>query len=734
MKKFFILFTFFCILIIGPNMTSAKENRIAGADRFEVAVNISKLNWPNGANTVIISNYLAFADALSASPFAYMNDAPILLSHSDKLTSMTKQEIIRLKPKNVVLIGGTGSLANQIISDLKTLGISNITRIDGKDRYEVSANIASKLPSSTTVVVSNGMAFADALSIAPYAASNGFPILLTAKDMIPNAIMNFALDGNINQTIVIGGEGSVSNQVKEKLKNPLRIGGADRYEVSANIANAYFSNTDKGYLATGMSFADALAGSVVAAKQNAPVLLTKTDKIPDNIQSFLIRKQIKQITILGGTGSVKNGIYYFPGSWKIKNSGINQIQGYTNKTSYLPGENLQLYINSSKNYNMEIYRMGYYDGKGAEMKGAYGQYSAYRQTSSVNSVTMAANWKKTADLTIPNNWKSGMYLVKLIDSDQKESYIPFVLKNTNPNPSGLGVMIAMNTYQAYNNWGGKSLYGYNSSSKQAAIKVSFNRPYIEGNGSGHFFTYEYNMVRWLEKMGYNNISYFSNEDVEPGYLENSGIKALVIPGHDEYWTMKSRDKIENLSNSRMNLGVFNANVGYWQVRFEDGNRTMVAYKDKAAMDPYQHIDPTLVTTQFRNAPVNRPEDRMFGIMYNGIPEKTVPMVVTNASHWLYEGTGLKNGDSIPGVIGGEVDHYGGVLPNVEIISHSPAIFYGVQSYGDVVWYQKPEGGKAFSVGTFYWNWFLDPYGHESQASYNPAIERITSNALNNLMQ
>jgi putative cell wall-binding protein len=733
MKKLLILFTFLCILIVVPNITNAEENRISGKDRFEVAVNISKQNWPQGASTVFISNYLAYADALSATPFAYRNNAPILLSHANKLTSVTKQEIIRLKPRNVVLIGGKGSLNNQIISDLKSLGITNISRIDGKDRYEVSANIASRMPESGTAIVSNGMAFADALSIAPYAARSGFPILLTSKDALPKAITNLALNSNISQTIVIGGEGSVSNQVKDKLENSLRIGGADRYEVSANIANAYFQNTDRGYLATGMSFADALAGSVVAAKQNAPVLLTKTDKIPENIQSFLIKKQVKRITILGGTGSVKNEIFYFPGAWEIKKSGIIQMQGYTNKTSYLPGENIQLFINSLKNYNMEIYRMGYYGGKGAELKVAYGPYSAYRQTSSINSVTMAANWKKTVDLTIPNDWESGMYLVKLIDSDLKESYIPFVLKDANPNPGGLGVLIAMNTYQAYNNWGGKSLYGYNSSNGQSAIKVSFNRPYYEGNGSGQFFAYEYNMIRWLEKKGYK-ISYYTNQDIDQGYLENSGIKTLLIPGHDEYWTMNSRDKIENLSKTSLNLGVFNANVGYWQVRFEDGNRTMVAYKEKSSMDPYQRIDPRLVTTYFRSYPVNRPEDRMFGIMYTGIPDQTVPLVVTKASHWLYEGTGLKNGDKIPGVIGGEVDHYGGALPNVEVIAHSPATFYGINSYGDVAWYQKPEGGKAFAVGTFYWNWFLDPYGHESQASYNPAIERITINALNRLMQ
>jgi putative cell wall-binding protein len=733
MKKlpFTILFVF--LLISFGNIVFAEESRISGKDRFEVAVNISKQNWPNGAKTVFITNYMAFADALSATPLAFQNDAPILLSHADHLTDETKQEILRLRPQSVILIGGTGSLSNQIIQDLKSINISNTNRIDGRDRYEVSANVAARLPKSTTVIVSNGMAFADALSIAPYAAQNGFPILLTAKDVLPSPIISRVLDGSVSKSFIIGGEGSVGESIKAKLINPQRIGGADRYEVAANIANSFFPTPKKGYLATGMTFADALTGSVVAAKQAAPVLLTKQNQIPENIQTYLIKKQLTDITILGGTGSVNNGIYYTPGTWTIKKTGGSQLQGYVDKSSYNPGENIQFFINSLNNYNVEIYRMGYYDGNGAQFKASYGEYAARKQTSSVNPVTMAANWQKSFEITIPANWESGMYLAKIIDSNLKETYVPFVVKNPNPDPDGIGIIISTNTYQAYNNWGGKSLYGYNSSNSQAAIKVSFNRPYLEGNGAGQFFSYEYNMIRWLEKKGYK-LSYYTNQDTDHGLLTQNKIKTLLIPGHDEYWTMQSRTEIESLSKTAMNLGIFNANVGYWQVRFEDNNQTMVAYKANADQDPYQSINPSLVTTYFRSSPVNLPENKVLGIMYNGIPDKTVPMVVSNASHWLYEGTGLKNGDKIPGVVGGEVDHYDGVLPNVEIIAHSPALFYGKSSYSDAVWYQKPEGGKAFAVGTFYWNWFLDPFGHESQASYNPAIERITLNALNKLMQ
>lgn len=717
--------------MIFPNVTKAQEKRISGADRFEVATNISKQNWPNGASTVIIINYTAFADALSVTPLAYQENAPILLSNPDGLTPITKQEIIRLKPEKAILVGGQASLSNQIIKDLNSLNIKSVTRMDGKNRFEVSAKIASKMPISPTVVVANGFETGDVLSIAPYAAEHGYPILLTEKEQLPSAVMNFTNGQDIQHSIIVGSEDHVSENVKTNLKDPTRIGGVNSYDLSVNVANTFYQHPKSAFLAN--AFADALAGSVIAAKEHAPILLTNQDQVDESLQTYLINKQLNQLTVLGGTSSINENTYYVPGNWQIHHPEDNQLQGYTDKTSYFAGEKLQLFINSENNYNMEVYRMGYYYGEGAQLKGAYGEFLAFQQTALPDSETMAANWSKTGEITIPSNWESGMYLIKLIDSDLKESYIPFVIKNVHPSPNGIGVMISFNTYQAYNNWGGKSLYGYNSSDGIASYKVSFNRPYLEQNGAGQFFSYEYNMIRWLEKNGYQ-LSYFTDQDMDQGEIGRNSLKLLLFPGHDEYWTMNSRNEMESLSETNLNLGIFNANMGFWQVRFEDNNRTMVAYKDKAALDPYQQINPSLVTTQFRSAPVYRPEENLFGIMYEGVPNSAAPLVVSNASHWLYNGTGLQNGDQIPGVIGGEIDRYSGRLSNVDVIASSPVMLYGIPDHSDVIWYQKPGGGKVFAVGTFYWNWFLDPYGHEAAASYNPAIEKITLNALDHLMK
>jgi hypothetical protein len=161
---------------------------------------------------------------------------------------------------------------------------------------------------------------------------------------------------------------------------------------------------------------------------------------------------------------------------------------------------------------------------------------------------------------------------------------------------------------------------------------------------------------------------------------------------------------------------------------------MTSYKQFAAkQDPYRNSQPELVTGKWRDEPVNMPEETMFGTMYAGIPEKAVPMVVTNASHWLYEGTGLRNGEKIKGVIGGEVDRCNGILPGVEVIARSPIVLYGTQTHADVAWTTKPTGGKVFAVGTFYWNWFLDPIYHTNQATESKQIQQITRNALRALL-
>jgi len=182
----------------------------------------------------------------------------------------------------------------------------NVSRIGGSDRFEVAKNIASHFGTSDTAIVVNGLVFADALSIAPYAARHGYPILLTTKDSLPQHT-KVALQGK-RKSLIVGGVGSVSLSVSSQLPFPSRIGGKDRYEVAANVIRNLNLQTEKVFLATGLTFADALTGSVLAAKENAPLLLTLPDRIPDATRAIINEKGISIFTILGGLGSVQQKV------------------------------------------------------------------------------------------------------------------------------------------------------------------------------------------------------------------------------------------------------------------------------------------------------------------------------------------------------------------------------------------------------------------------------------------
>jgi N-acetylmuramoyl-L-alanine amidase len=304
-----LLLTLF--FIFNPLNGEASTNRISGKDRFEVAVNISNKGWSN-SDTVILANYNAFADALSSSPLAYKYNAPILLTHPTSLTPVTKKEITRLRAKKVVIVGGTSSISNNVITELKNMGI-NSERIGGKDRYEVSLNISKHLGNKGTAIIAYGLNFPDALAIAPYASQREYPILLTKSNELPLQTKEALKTKGISKTVVVGGEASVGNKVYSQLPSPIRIGGKDRFEVAANIIRTLNLPTNNIHLATGMTFADALTGSVLAAKTNSPILLTNATSLPLATQKIIKDKKITNFTILGGNASVSEKLTYLLG-------------------------------------------------------------------------------------------------------------------------------------------------------------------------------------------------------------------------------------------------------------------------------------------------------------------------------------------------------------------------------------------------------------------------------------
>ncbi|WFA04794.1 SpoIID/LytB domain-containing protein [Bacillus sp. HSf4] len=281
-----------------PGSRLSATERYGGTTRFDVANNVASAGWTN-PSTVVIVNRDAFADALSATPLAKKYDAPILLTDADSLTPKTESEIAKLKPDNILIIGGTISVSKNVENTLKKYG--SINRIGGATRYEVSRNIANRMGNYSQAVVATGMVFTDALSIAPYAAMNGYPILLAGDD-------NIRSDYKIpSKVTIVGGPLSVSTGVENTLKKQAsvtRIGGVSRYQVSANIVKQLNMKASKVFISNGSTFADALAGSVLAAKQGSPLLLVESNSLPSPVSDVLAEKGTNSFALLGGTISI----------------------------------------------------------------------------------------------------------------------------------------------------------------------------------------------------------------------------------------------------------------------------------------------------------------------------------------------------------------------------------------------------------------------------------------------
>jgi putative cell wall-binding protein len=288
---------------IGYTASGALEplgKRLSGLNRIETATAISQEGWLDGADTVVLARGYDFPDALAGTTLAYQLDAPMLLTHDTKLTSTTKTEILRLKAKKVILLGSSDAIHSDVERELRGMGLE-VSRIGGVDRFDTAAQIAENMPKKgNTAIVAYGFNFPDALTIAPYAAKMGYPIFLTRTKELPEATKN-ALK-NFEHTIVVGSEDVISESIFKQLNSPVRYGGLNRFETNFDIVNKLFTGDNgKAYIATGYNYADALTGAVLAAKNNAPLLLARPTLVPDPIKDAILTKKLHSYNFLGGS-------------------------------------------------------------------------------------------------------------------------------------------------------------------------------------------------------------------------------------------------------------------------------------------------------------------------------------------------------------------------------------------------------------------------------------------------
>ena len=457
--------------------------------------------------------------------------------------------------------------------------------------------------------------------------------------------------------------------------------------------------------------------------------------------------------------------------WILTDPADHEVEGYASATSIQRGDKLHFYIHSTDpRITVAIYRMGWYAGAGARLvQGGISLPGVRQPMPSADPVTglIECDWQVSYTLNTatddPGEWLSGVYLAKLTGtSSGKQSYIIFVVREDD-RPADFLFQSSVTTFQAYNNWGGKSTYPSNSRDEQWARKVSFNRPYAasqhprgaSGTGAGEFLTamsihptrslstagWEYNMVRWLERNGYD-VTYSTDIDTHSRPDFWKGHKAWLSVGHDEYWSDEMRRHVEAARDQGLGLGFLSANTCYWQIRLEpsplttEPNRTMVSYKEVALTeDPYAlDGDPSndhLITVQWRDQPLNRPEHKLLGVMFETVPVDG-DLVITRPSHPLFSGIPLPPDHRLPGLLGYEIDR---AFPDgpakLEILAHSPHQRDGQVVYGDMTLYQAPSGAHVFATGTIQWSWGLDDYNAPAlrTARTSEAAQQITRNIL-----
>ena len=430
------------------------------------------------------------------------------------------------------------------------------------------------------------------------------------------------------------------------------------------------------------------------------------------------------------------------------------ISGFASKTSVNHGDSIDFYVTTTAaSFTIDIFRTGWYQGIGARLVQSLGTFPGVHQAipapDPVTGMVSCDHWTKTTTLNVPSTWVTGVYLAKLTASNGNKSFIVFTVRDDGGTEPIL-FQTSVTTYQAYNAWGGISLYTNNTNGSVYpyghATKVSFDRPYdpLDGNGAGHFFAYEYPFIRWAESQGYN-ITYITDVDTATNVNPITNHRVYLSVGHDEYWSHSMRDNVTNAISQGVNAAFFSANTAYWQIRFEPdslgaANRVEVGYKDfatfngKPGPDPQWNLNNSIVTTNWRSDPVNLPENSFIGVMYQDQVNKDYAYVVQNASNWIYAGTGFTNGTSVPGIVGYEYDkvwNNGFSPPGETVLSNSPVVGCcegSGNSFSNSTLYTAPSGAQVFASGTIQWSWGLDNYSSDGQF-VNAGIQKTTANIL-----
>jgi hypothetical protein len=433
------------------------------------------------------------------------------------------------------------------------------------------------------------------------------------------------------------------------------------------------------------------------------------------------------------------------------------IEGYANRISVAPGDSIAFHVSTdAPQFKIEVLRDGAEPTVLTTVEAVKGVQHAIPAEAWANGCA----WPAAHTLVIPAEWSSGVYRARLTAAKRPSDFtqwcsatvshdIFFIVRSSQPGVTAPILMhLCTNTYNAYNKWGGHSLYGYHSIGKMRSARVSLNRPGIGFYGDYAVTRWELPFIAWAERNGIK-LDYASNCDLErhPELLEK--YKLIISVGHDEYWSWGMRDHLENFIGNGGNAAFFAGNAVCWQVRFEEEGRVMRCHKESSDEDPiFMTGDRRKLSARWIDKYVQRPENSLTGVGWDqGGYHRSHEMhmdgsgayTVKRADHWVFEGTELKDGDNFGGadtIVGYECDGCAFILgadgrpvptgsdgtpKNFQILAQAPAAqFAGHEGYACLGMYTR--GGTVFTAATTDW----------ADGLRDPIVQRITSNVLRKL--
>lgn len=476
------------------------------------------------------------------------------------------------------------------------------------------------------------------------------------------------------------------------------------------------------------------------------------------------------------------------GRWPARSDGTAVASGvvdvYPAKWSIAQGETVALKVRSTTGYSVRVFRLGFYGGKGQrEVKLLEGQAADPQPYPTPESEfgLAEAKWKDSVSIPTDASWTPGIYVARIERPDGLEATTFFVIRDDKLAAKlPILAVVSTATHQAYNAWpgmkrGGKSLYDFNSATApvkgslyNAAVRVSFDRPFLVGGGSADLGKDEYPALRFLERNGWD-VAFVTDQDLNDNPALMMGRRAVLVLGHAEYWSRPMFEGGMAARDSGVNFMFMTGNTLGWQIRYEPGpngpSSTVIGYKNSFIRDPENraamaalnagNIEEAkkhfrLVTRGWRqlaHMPEHGIDERHPSMLLTGIQSTAMlpgypwgDLEITNPTHWLFEGTGVKKGDRIKHVMGYEVDSTKFGDPEWDAFRPKGQVRIGTirksaddSAQGSAGYYPRELGDGRFSeviaLSAINFSWALDGWAHGTTEPESDIAKKMVNNAL-----